>query len=79
MTNDSFECKLFFGPDVLGDPDETEGALREEFDLMDLSAVDVVLLRGGGVIEFGFGDVLDLLFDGVFDFSEHVFEVREHR
>ena len=73
MTNDSFECKLFFGPDVLGDPDETEGALREEFDLMDLSAVDVVLLRGGGVIEFGFGDVLDLLFDGVFDFSEHVF------
>jgi hypothetical protein len=47
LTNDSFEGKLFFGIDVFSEPDKTEGALREEFYLMDLSAVNVVLLRCG--------------------------------
>jgi hypothetical protein len=75
LANDSFESKLFFGPDVLSKPDESKSALREQFNLMNLSAINVVFLRSCGVILFGFGDILDLLFD----FAEHVLEVREHR
>ncbi len=74
MANDSFEGKLFFGPDVLSEPDETESALRKEFDLMDLAAINVIFLRGCGVILLRLGDILDLLFD----FAEHILEVREH-
>lgn len=66
---------MFFGPDVLSEPDETESALRKEFDLMDLPAINVIFLRGCGVILLRLGDILDLLFD----FAEHVLEVREHR
>ena len=42
---------------------------------MNLSSVDVVFLRSVGVVLL---DISDLLFDGVFDFIEHVLKVREH-
>ena len=69
---------MFFGPDVFCEPDEPEGTLGDEFDLMNLSVVNVIFLWSGGVILLGIGYILNLLFDGVLDFSEHGLKVREH-
>ena len=42
--DNALECKFLLGLGVLSEPDEAERTLREQFDLLDVSALDEVAL-----------------------------------